>query len=501
MGSAGSSCSSPSLQQQQQLGPPPPYGAPTEPGSASKSKLQKAGAPEKLEKMKQHDQSPLGMCGNGQNDEMFGQKGMISGLQTTPSPQLMNYVDGYDGQELIITKQLNMSYKSGDMSSANEVGCPSLDAENNMIKSETQDQLNNNNNGPPPGPLNSMLQMTNSISGNGCPKVNSPFANNNMANQVKSPGPSAHGQYGGPGSHPVPPTTPQQGQQPAHMSSSPSPAMRAPPMHGVGSPFQQQPPDGIMLMQPPMSQTPPVNSAPAPSQPTSTSKKTSKKQQQQQQRAMIEANMMGNGPMPPHMSMPHQQQQLGPPRGMQPCMGPPNHGGMIDPRMFPPGAQPNMLGGPPMGPGGHPMINQNKFPPNPNFRPPPGADQFGQMPGGPPNKIMRMNPNEQSDMLMFQNNGMLPSQMMDNNGQYMQQQPIHHHQQGHNMQGPPGQQQPGMMMMHAPGMPPMHQQMMMNDPAMYQQGPPSQPPPQQQPPAPAPSTTKGIYLFFYILFF
>ncbi len=29
-----------------------------------------------------------------------------SGLQTTPSPQLMNYVD-FEGQELIITKQLN----------------------------------------------------------------------------------------------------------------------------------------------------------------------------------------------------------------------------------------------------------------------------------------------------------------------------------------------------------------------------------------------------------
>ena len=85
------SCSSPSMQQQQQ-GPPPPYGVQMT-ASGGKSKLQKAGVPEKFDKLQ-------GMKGPGsqQEQEMFmlksggGGGGGIttSGLQTTPSPPLMS---------------------------------------------------------------------------------------------------------------------------------------------------------------------------------------------------------------------------------------------------------------------------------------------------------------------------------------------------------------------------------------------------------------------------
>ena len=98
------SCSSPSIQQQ---GPPPPYGLQM-PGSGGKSKLQKAGVPEKFDKMP-------GNNNNKHDQEMFMLKNSgggitTSGLQTTPSPQLMSYME-FEGQELTITKQLNTSYK------------------------------------------------------------------------------------------------------------------------------------------------------------------------------------------------------------------------------------------------------------------------------------------------------------------------------------------------------------------------------------------------------
>lgn len=43
---------------------------------------------------------------------MFKPATSSSGLQTTPSPQLMNYIE-FEGQELTITKQVNLSYKGG----------------------------------------------------------------------------------------------------------------------------------------------------------------------------------------------------------------------------------------------------------------------------------------------------------------------------------------------------------------------------------------------------
>lgn len=116
------SCSSPSMQQ----GPPPPY-APKPPTPASGSKLQKAGMPEKYDKLnKSGSSSPHPGGGNlqlldsssGGGGDMFksgpggpGSSSITSsGLQTTPSPQLMNYIE-FEGQELTITKQVNASYK------------------------------------------------------------------------------------------------------------------------------------------------------------------------------------------------------------------------------------------------------------------------------------------------------------------------------------------------------------------------------------------------------
>lgn len=98
-------CSSPSLQQQQ---PPPPYGmGPKPPTPSSGNKLQKAGMPEKYDKLnKSGSASP-----HPTNLQMLESGGASSsGLQTTPSPQLMNYIE-FEGQELTITKQVNLSYK------------------------------------------------------------------------------------------------------------------------------------------------------------------------------------------------------------------------------------------------------------------------------------------------------------------------------------------------------------------------------------------------------
>lgn len=135
-------CSSPSLQQQQ---PPPPYGMPPgkPPTPSSGAKLQKAGLPEKYDKLNKSGsasphpgnmQLPLDpQQGGGGDGMMFGKPGIgmgmgpgsmtsASGLQTTPSPQLMNYIE-FEGQELTITKQVNLSYKGGpcdDLSSLDQ---------------------------------------------------------------------------------------------------------------------------------------------------------------------------------------------------------------------------------------------------------------------------------------------------------------------------------------------------------------------------------------------
>ncbi len=271
MGPGGSS---PSLQQQQQ-GPPPPY-CTTNQGSATK-KLQKAGMPEKYDKKPGHSNTNSPMP-DGQLD-MFKNNSAIttSGLQTTPSPQLMNYIE-FEGQELVITKQLNQSYKGpgGGPFDEDEIkfnpqqpGPPGPPGQNNSaiinylnpqnpnnqspgtnqleinedkkIKSEnTNDQhdfnqnfnpaLNSSNpnhrqspglmnNGAPGGPLNSMLQMTNSI-----PKA-SPYA----SSTAKSPGLNHHPQF----NHPNGP----------QMSVSPAPNMP----HGMPHPQMNGPP---MMQQP-----------------------------------------------------------------------------------------------------------------------------------------------------------------------------------------------------------------------------------------------------------
>ena len=81
--------------------------------------MQKAGGVEKFDKMGKGSmpQSPANMPpGNmmDNGDMMMFKPGLgSSGLQTTPSPQLMNYIE-FEGQELVITKQLNMSYKGDD---------------------------------------------------------------------------------------------------------------------------------------------------------------------------------------------------------------------------------------------------------------------------------------------------------------------------------------------------------------------------------------------------
>lgn len=124
------SCSSPSLQQQQ--GPPPPYMPPSGNKPPSAGKLQKAPMPEKYESNKLNksgNASPhpsgsnsnlqmLDTSNSGGGEMMFGggpgrsktPSIATSGLQTTPSPQLMNYIE-FEGQELTITKQLNLSFK------------------------------------------------------------------------------------------------------------------------------------------------------------------------------------------------------------------------------------------------------------------------------------------------------------------------------------------------------------------------------------------------------
>ncbi len=86
-------------------GPPPPYNPnPKHQKGSDGAKLQKAGQPEKFNT--ELIQNPK--VGKPNLDEA----GLYKGLQTTPSPQLMNYIE-FEGQELIITKQLNLSYKGG----------------------------------------------------------------------------------------------------------------------------------------------------------------------------------------------------------------------------------------------------------------------------------------------------------------------------------------------------------------------------------------------------
>ena len=168
------SCSSPSMQQQQQQGPPPPYGGVQMPGSGGKSKLQKAGVPEKFDKM-QANKGPQQQCMPGSNtpgsleQDMFMLKnpsgGSIttSGLQTTPSPQLMSYME-FEGQELTITKQLNTSYK-GNMG----------DEQNDSKMS--QFASNNNSN---PGPNNSNSVILNILNTSNSQNANSSSLNDNL---------------------------------------------------------------------------------------------------------------------------------------------------------------------------------------------------------------------------------------------------------------------------------------------------------------------------------
>ena len=182
--SGPNSCSSPSLQQQQQ-GPPPPYGQ-APPGQGKPGKLQKAGAPEKFDKMQKPGgnmpPSPASSsnviqpgAGIMDNNDMMMFKGnnpsglSSSGLQTTPSPQLMNYIE-FEGQELVITKQLNMSYKGGDEMSSGEKGMfqgqngpppPPPNGPNSVILNCLNN--NNNNNQSPSSALDDGMKIKNEL--------------------------------------------------------------------------------------------------------------------------------------------------------------------------------------------------------------------------------------------------------------------------------------------------------------------------------------------------
>lgn len=178
---APGACSSPSLQQQQ----PPPYGmvpAP-KPPTPSSGKLQKAGMPEKYEKLnKSGSASPhLGAeSASGCGGDLMFKSATSTGLQTTPSPQLMNYVD-FEGQELTITKQVNMSYKGGP--------CDDLMLDQKPPQQGAQQQQQQP---PPPPPLSNqnsaILNCLNSNNASNTTNTNSPVIANNQGQQQQGQG-------------------------------------------------------------------------------------------------------------------------------------------------------------------------------------------------------------------------------------------------------------------------------------------------------------------------
>lgn len=191
-------CSSPSLQQQQQP-PPPPYGMPPgKPPTPSSGKLQKAGIPEKYDKLNKsgsasphpgnHSNNMLDPSGAGPGMMMGGGGGCSSGLQTTPSPQLMNYIE-FEGQELTITKQVNLSYKGGpcdnDMSA--------LDQKPPMPQQQQQPHhMQGLHPPPPPPPVNQNSAILNCLNSNNN-NNNSPVIGQQMTpqhQQQQQPGPN-----------------------------------------------------------------------------------------------------------------------------------------------------------------------------------------------------------------------------------------------------------------------------------------------------------------------
>ena len=474
MGGAPNTCSSPSLQQQQ--GPPPPYGS-------SKPNSKHKGSDKKGSNL--HPQSP--------NTDMFKNSGsiMTSGLQTTPSPQLMNYVE-FEGQELTITKQLNANYKGPinddpndpqnkgnnfnqygqplmppnsnpnstilNCLNSNNLGCPDdmkiknelLDSSNpyndsmsfnggqppsledhpgsgsakksnkhaslqgqqqqqqqqqqpppqpdhyyNTLNSPLNPNSNQTNNVSSPlngmmgvssgGPLNSMLQMTNSI-----PKsygnAKSPGLNHPMNTQFSQPPASqislSPGMHGKP--HNI---MPQQGPDPNILMGPNGPGQQGMP----GMPGQQAPPS-----HPPSSSAPPTSGSSRRGH--SSGHKMTKKEKEQQQQQLQQQQQQQEMLM--HQQ---QQQQRGGPSAM-----------MIDPN-----AQINsslqQQHGVQRGPGG--------------MMPPPGG--MNQ----PPQHILPPHLQQQ----MGQGQGMPPGQMMSGQGM----QPIHMHQQMKGGPFPQQQPQPG----------------------------------------------------------
>lgn len=446
-----------------------------------------------------------------------------SGLQTTPSPQLMNYIE-FEGQELIITKQLNLSYKGNsngndDLNNMNDLknqynnpgqntnsvilNClnnnnnnPSsnqssssassttsslnnnnpnimndnqlllnqdpnlklmknelIDNNQNMLLNDQMPPFNNNNqddmqqmhlnqqhhlnkngnknpndpffnpnsvpnNAQSPinlvngGPLNSMLQMTNSI-----PKA-SPYATT-----AKSPGLNQFNAQQGP-----------------QMSLSPSPLgmqqhklMGGPPDNGLmGSNSQPNTPQ-------PQPQLPIPNQASTSRRGHGEPKLTKKEkqlqqqqlqmqqEQQRQQEMMMRGNMgmmdpnnpMQRGPPMPPGAMPGQPMNM-PPHMHQQLMN--QHHPNMNQMQMPPGQMPP-----------HMMNHLQKGSMQPNFRPEfmgPNGPMNPQMMGQPPNKIMRPSSTDSNEMMFGPGNGNGPPQQFMNgmdpsgnmNPQFMNQQ-------------------------------------------------------------------------------
>jgi hypothetical protein len=425
-------------------GPPPPYNPniKQQKGDQGLGKMQKAGIPEKfntdLMATQQQPNSKINKPMQPDDNNIY------KGLQTTPSPQLMNYGE-FEGQELIITKQLNLSYKGGsnneDQQQQNEQQTSSTDVNNQLNKDElplidpfasSTDPVNNqqqqaddqqqqssgikhqklnlshldepfynssplnpnngangptnfnsssspsnqqmNNNGPGSGPLNSMLQMTNSIKapsyvpGSKSPGLIQLNQNvNNFPPQTISPGfmiknegklmsqqqmqmPPGNmmmnneniiGHLGGG------PMVPQHFNPHAHGPGT-GPASQLPPPH---MPNQQrrvhtpnQPPD--LNPTPPPARTPPVKLTKKQQleqdrqrQQQQQQQMQQQMQQQQQQQMQQQHDMHGGGGGP--MVMPHHGMMRGGPGGnmMDGPMGPYSTKMMPNPHMMPPNHQ------------------------------------------------------------------------------------------------------------------------------------------------------------------
>lgn len=376
---------------------PPPYGHmqpklnSNQKGPMMDPKMQKAGMPEKFNELK----AP-GSVGKAQGgDEMPPGQFMSAykGLQTTPSPQLMNYVE-FEGQELTITKQLNLSFKGGaggdeapdgsgeasiklEKDDCNEQSFHNPGGDDKSLKLEpdssnnySNSPLGNNNGGNAPfgnssspssssNPLSSMQQMTNAIKAH-------PYAGSKSPQMM----------MGGNG--------PQFGQPPNPLSPSPlinnnnnGKDMHQQQMQNrrVMTPNQMMMPDNGTPPPPPNQQQPPPPNSQQP--PQKMSKKMQQQMQQQQQQQEQQQRMMQEQ----MMQQQQQRQMMGGPGPGDPMNG------------FPPGkvgpTPPHMMNPMQFDPMRQPPPHMMKM--NPNFGPPPGHPGFrpnGDY-GPPPGKMMR----------------------------------------------------------------------------------------------------------------